>query len=134
MENPQFSHSLEVRDYECDLQGIVNNANYQHYLEHARHKFLHSQGFDFAELTARGMLLIVIRIEIDFKYPLRSGDKFSVQLRLERISPIRFAFQQEIIREDGKPIIKAKVVTAAMNEKGRPIVPKELESLIPTEM
>ena len=30
-----FSLSLKVRDNECDVQGIVNNAIYQHYLEHA---------------------------------------------------------------------------------------------------
>ena len=30
MANYIFSLEMEVRDYECDLQGIVNNANYQH--------------------------------------------------------------------------------------------------------
>jgi len=29
----QFKVDFEVRDYECDLQGIVNNAVYQNYLE-----------------------------------------------------------------------------------------------------
>ena len=35
-----YELKMKVRDYECDLQGIVNNANYQHYLEHTRHEFL----------------------------------------------------------------------------------------------
>ena len=45
----QHELTLKVRDYECDLQGIVNNANYQHYLEHARHEFLLSLGVSFAQ-------------------------------------------------------------------------------------
>ena len=36
MANYIFELKDKVRDYECDLQGIVNNANYQHYLEHCR--------------------------------------------------------------------------------------------------
>ena len=39
-----FELEMKVRDYECDLQGIVNNANYQHYIEHTRHEFLLAQG------------------------------------------------------------------------------------------
>ena len=35
-----FSLEFMVRDYECDLQGIVNNACYQHYFEHTRHQFI----------------------------------------------------------------------------------------------
>ena len=134
METPLFSWESEVRDYECDLQGIVNNAVYQNYLEHARHLFLRENGIDFAEVTARGIYLIVTRIEIDYKSPLRSGDRFRVDLRLERLTRIRFAFLQEIHRlGDGeeKLAIRAKVTTAAMNEQGRPMFPRELDGLLP---
>lgn len=34
-----FEQAMKVRDYECDAQGIVNNANYQHYYEVVRHEF-----------------------------------------------------------------------------------------------
>lgn len=50
-----FEEKFKVRDYECDLQGIVNNANYQHYTEHARHEFLLSRGISFAELHDKGI-------------------------------------------------------------------------------
>jgi acyl-CoA thioester hydrolase len=128
----QYQCEMEVRDYECDLQGIVNNARYQHYLEHARHKFLKAEGIDFAELTEAGVLLIVIRIEIDYKFPLRSGDRFRVDLALERVSRIRFAFNQEIRRlDDDKLIVRARVFTAAMNRSGRPILPDQVARLLP---
>ena len=48
-----YELEMKVRDYECDLQGIVNNANYQHYLEHTRHEFLTSVGISFAALHGR---------------------------------------------------------------------------------
>ena len=85
-----------VRDYECDLQGVVNNANYQHYLEHARHEFLISKGVSFVELHNEGIDLIVTRVEIDYKYPLRSRDKFVVRLNIQREGNVRIVFIQEI--------------------------------------
>jgi acyl-CoA thioester hydrolase len=132
MDNPIFSWESEVRDYECDLQGIVNNAVYQNYLEHARHLFIKNRGVDFAEVTARGIFLIVVRIEIDYKYPLRSNDRFRVDINLERVTRVRFAFVQEItcLNAD-KLAVKAKVITAAMDKSGRPMYPKDLESLLP---
>jgi acyl-CoA thioester hydrolase len=39
MENEHFKLEFEVRDYEYDLSGVVNNAVYQNYLEHARHMY-----------------------------------------------------------------------------------------------
>ena len=39
-----FTTRMEVRDYECDIEGIVNNANYLHYTEHTRHRFINSLG------------------------------------------------------------------------------------------
>lgn len=79
-----FCLDFRVRDYECDLQGIVNNANYLHYLEHTRHEFLLSKGISFSDLHNEGTDLIIVRIEIDYKFPLKSKDSFKVCLNVRR--------------------------------------------------
>jgi len=121
-----FSLNFVVRDYECDLQGVVNNANYQHYLEHARHEFLISKGILFGQLHEEGIDLIVTRVEIDYKYPLKSHDRFSVTVEIERSGNVRLLFIQDIFRNpDRKLIVKAKV-TGVATKKGRPIAPGQL--------
>ena len=79
-----FIYELEfkVRDYECDLQGIVNNANYQHYLEHTRHEFLLTHNISFSQLHDEGIDVVVARVDIAYKNSLRSGDRFVSKLAL----------------------------------------------------
>ena len=117
---------FSVRDYECDLQGIVNNANYQHYLEHARHEFLISRGISFADLHDEGIDLIVTRVEIDYKLPLRSRDRFLVYVNVVREGNVRLVFEQEIVRlPDQKTIVVARV-TGVATKKGRPVSPEDI--------
>ena len=54
-----FETKMEVRDYECDIEGIVNNANYLHYMEHTRHLFLKECGLSFAEMHNKGVDAVV---------------------------------------------------------------------------
>ena len=79
-----YELEMKVRDYECDLQGIVNNANYQHYLEHTRHEFLTSVGISFAALHEQGVDPVVARISMAFKTPLKSGDEFVSKLYMKK--------------------------------------------------
>ena len=113
-----FELPFKVRDYECDLQGIVNNANYQHYLEHTRHEFILSEGIRFADLHARGIDTVVARINIAYKTPLKSGDEFVCRLNLNK-EGIKYVFYQEIYRlPDNALCIKAKVdIVALVNGK-----------------
>jgi len=131
MEENCFTLEMAVRDYECDLQGVVNNAVYQNYLEHARHEYLKSIGIDFAALAAQGINLVVTRVEIDYKASLTSGDRFVVEVRPERLSPVRIGFRQDICRlPDRKVAIKALVTGTALNAKGRPQLPEELKDIL----
>lgn len=124
--NHIFKLEFTVRDYECDIQGVVNNANYQHYLEHARHEFLVSKGISFAELHEQGIDLIVTQVEINYKYPLKSSDKFEVRLNILREGNVRLVFVQDIYRiPDEKLIVRAKV-TGVATRKGKPVSPGSL--------
>ena len=128
----QYAHQLEfkVRDYECDLQGVVNNGVYQNYLEHARHEFLQSHGINFAEVTATGVNLVVIRAELDYKNSLVSNDLFAVRSLVRQVSRVRFEFQQDVFRlPDETLMLAARITGTSLNKRGRPFVPDMLANL-----
>jgi acyl-CoA thioester hydrolase len=105
---------FDVRDYECDLQGIVNNANYQHYLEHARHEFIKTLGLNFTDLHEKGVDMVVAKLEMAFKTPLKSNDRFKVSVTMKK-EGIRWIFLQDILRlPDLKIVVKARVDAVAV--------------------
>lgn len=121
-----FSLRMKVRDYECDLQQIVNNAVYQQYCEHTRHEYLRRLGIDFAALHDRGIDLVLVRAEVDYHYPLRSGDQFEITLRVEPKGRIRFLFHQVIFRLPERQRIVTGVFHGASLRNGRPALVAEV--------
>lgn len=123
MKDHHFELELQVRDYECDIQGIVNNAVYQNYLEHCRHKFLSKVGLDFNKLHSEGIDGVVIRAEIDYKFPLRPGDDFLVQLKMGKHGKLRIIFLQQIIRKTDKKLMLDARITTVLTKSNRPVLP-----------
>ena len=104
-----FETQMEVRDYECDIEGIVNNANYLHYMEHTRHLFLRSRGLSFAAMHEKGIDAVVARMNLQYKTPLRCDDLFNSRLWIEK-SGLRYIFHQDIYRvSDERLCVKATV-------------------------
>ena len=124
-----FSLTMKVRDYECDLQGIVNNANYLHYTEHTRHEFLRAHGISFADLHQRGIDAVVARINMQFKTPLRSGDEFVSTLNL-RQDGIKYIFDQKILRLPNMVMVNRSEVTIVCLINGQIGTTLELDALV----
>ena len=125
-----FAIEMKVRDYECDLQGIVNNSVYFNYLEHARHEFLLHNKVDFVALAEKGINLVVTRSEMDYKRSLKPGDAFKVKVSMVPEGRVRIAFLQQIIRlDDGALVLSAKVTGAAVSKAGKPLKPTMLAHL-----
>lgn len=109
MANYVFETRIEVRDYECDIEGIVNNANYLHYMEHTRHLFLKETGLSFAKMHEKGVDAVVARMNLQYKVPLRCDDIMISKLWLEK-QGVRYIFHQDIFREvDNKLSLRATV-------------------------
>ena len=92
-----FETRMQVRDYECDIEGIVNNANYLHYCEHTRHLFMQQGGLSFAEMHEKGVDAVLARMTMQFKMPLRPDDEFVSRLRLTK-EGIKYVFHHDISR------------------------------------
>jgi len=118
-----YELEMMVRDYECDMQGIVNNAVYQNYLEHCRHEFLNEVGLNFGQLCRDGIHAVVTRIELDYKLSLKTRDIFVVKLGMHKQGRLRFVFDQAMVRKSDDATVLEARVTGVLTRSGKPISP-----------
>ena len=118
MKDYVFETRMEVRDYECDIEGIVNNANYLHYTEHTRHLFLKQCGLSFAEMHQQGIDAVVARMQLEFKVPLRCDDEFVSRLWIEK-DGIKYIFHQDIFRASDEALCFRGKITLVCLVNGR---------------
>ena len=123
----RHTSELTVRTYECDLNGHVNNANYLHYLEYARHLYLKAIGFDFNGSVALGYGLFVTRVEIDYKRPAMLDDTLSIESHPVKRGAVSGVMEQNI-RRGSELIATARVTWAFVDATGKPCrIPAELD-------
>lgn len=123
MKPKHFELEFSVRDYELDTQGVVNNAVYQNYMEHARHEYLKHIGLNFNTLHDQGTDAVVHKIELEYKRPLLGDDKFKIQTYAEQDGNVRFKFYQDIYRIPNDELVLKGIVTAVFMKNKRPIRP-----------
>jgi acyl-CoA thioester hydrolase len=113
--NHIFTYPMRVRDYECDVQGHVNNAHYQHYFEVARHEFFLQYGSNFFDLAKSGLNLVVARVDIRYKMPMYGSESFVVTIDKIEKKGVLYIFHQRIIRvTDNMLCAKAKIDVATV--------------------
>lgn len=92
-----YEYKIKVRDYECDAQGVVNNANYLHYFEATRHELMEQCGLRLRDLTEENVIPLLRNATISYKNSLRGSEEFISKVRVER-EGLRYYFMQEIVR------------------------------------
>jgi acyl-CoA thioester hydrolase len=131
---------LPVRVYleDTDAQGVVYNASYFRFMERARTEWLRSQGVDHDELLERHRILLVLsRVEADFRAPSRLGDMLHVGASVPEARGARVVFSHDIVvherggrAADGQLVCRATAEVACMDAgRGTPRrLPAELLS------
>ncbi len=125
-----YQISMDARDHECDIQGVVNNAHYQHYFEHARHHFLKHHDLDFSTLAKQGINLMVQKIEIEYHRSITAFQQFHITVEPVAKSKLKTCFQQRIIdSQNGQLLAQAKTLVVPVGENAKPLRQNPLNKL-----
>lgn len=92
---------IEVRYAETDQMGVVYHANYLVWMEIGRTALIEALGFTYAGLEERGYLSPVTDLSIQYKTPMRYGQKATVRTWIESHGRLRTTYSYEIVHEDG---------------------------------
>lgn len=98
---------IEIRYAETDQMGVVYHANYIIWLEIGRTKLIEDLGFTYAGMESEGYLSPVTDVSIQYKAPMRYGQKALVRTWVEEHGRLRTTYGYEIVHEDGTLAAKA---------------------------
>ncbi len=125
---------LQVRDYECDTQGRVNNAIFLQYFEHARSQVFWERGYSLSQLHLENEDPVVARIEVDYRQPLQARDLVRIETELDFKKTYKIVFQQTLLKQSNAGYVLAAraLVVVAVLKSGKPakIADTRLASMI----
>ena len=117
------THVEQVRFRDLDPMGHVNNAVFLTYIEEARAALLAEVG---AATGLEDMNMIVARVEIDFRAPVRFGQEVEISVHASRFGTKSFDLDYEL-RVEGELVAVAKSVQVAYDYSRREPVPLPAE-------
>jgi acyl-CoA thioester hydrolase len=107
-------HRETVRFRDVDSMGHVNNAVFLTYIEEARIAYLLPFG---AEVTN----MILARVEIDFRAPLRTGDELEIGVRPAGVGTKSFELEYEVRSADAVAAEAKTIIVSFDYESGRSV-------------
>ncbi len=99
----QHNYSLRVFFEHTDAGGVVYHANYLNFCEQARTEWLRSFGISQQKLKEELKLgFVVIHADCQWRVAAKLDDLLIVQTQIEKITPVRIIFKQQIFRENSQ--------------------------------
>jgi acyl-CoA thioester hydrolase len=123
---------VRVRYADTDRMGVAYYANYLVWFEVGRTDWLRAAGRSYREMEADGVGLPVIEAQCSYKLPARYDEELEVRTRGRLVSPVRVAFDYEVVRrEDALVLATGSTIHAAVDRDGRPRrLPPDVKELL----
>ncbi|MCA9948876.1 MAG: acyl-CoA thioesterase [Anaerolineales bacterium] len=86
---------IEIKTYDIDFVNIVHNMVYIRWLEDMRLHLL-ADIYTMADMLADGVSPVLTRTEIDYRLPLRFGDKPIGTMWVSKLSRIKWTIEAKI--------------------------------------
>jgi YbgC/YbaW family acyl-CoA thioester hydrolase len=115
---PSSSTEIVVRPTELDVNGHVNNAKYVEYLQWGRWDWLAARGLDRQRLAELETVLVVARIEVNYRREALQGEKLCVSVEVEKLGEKSVTLSQLVTRGE-ETVADASVVLVAVDTKTR---------------
>ncbi|MER7203733.1 thioesterase [Streptomyces sp. CB01635] len=117
-----FTVRIQVRGYETDSQGHLNQSVYLQYAEHARWVLLQHGGIRQADLLAKGVGPVALETTIRYRRELRAGDEVDVSCAFVWTEGKTFRVEQSIRKTDGTLAAELTSAGGLMDLKERKLV------------
>jgi acyl-CoA thioester hydrolase len=123
---------VRVRYAETDKMGVVYYAHYLVWFEVGRTDWLRDTGWTYRAMEEDGVGLPVIEARCEYKSGARYDDELAIKTTARLLSPIRLAFDYDVVRTaDGQSIALGHTVHAAVDRTGRPVrLPARVRDLL----
>jgi len=110
--------AIRVRYAETDRMGLLHHANYLVYFEQARIELLRQQGISYKDLEDQGFLLVLTKVEVQYRKPARYDDVLTVRTTIARATMVRIDHRYEVFR-DGELVAEGATTLACIDREGR---------------
>ncbi|MEZ6244005.1 MAG: thioesterase family protein [Phycisphaerales bacterium] len=87
---------LRVRYAECDPFGVAHHSSYVPWLEEARTELLRDTGVTYAQLEKAGVFLVITKLDVKYRRPVRYDDLVEVRTRVVGGSKIKIRHEYEV--------------------------------------
>ena len=130
------SHEIQfrVRYGETDQMGYVYYGNYAEYFEMGRVEWLRTLGISYKQMEADGVMLPVVRMNIEYKKPATYDELLTLKTTLLKLPTAQIEFVFELLNENKELLTKAYVSLVFIDiKRNRPVRAPEaiLEKLHP---